>query len=863
MLELPACNGNTTDNGNTGDKGNPGDNGTTSDNSAEPQAALSQALAQLSQAQADLAAQAGQIAQAQATQSAQGAQIAQLGNDLRLAREEVQMAYLTRDSLGEALRNLFNSTLWTWGRLGFFLARAVGKLKIRGERLIPLTNIKRGENGSWEGIGPAQMLVPIAPLKGWTRVRAVIHSSVSSRACIYFDTGAAFHQKEHFELGPVAGDTVIDRMIPLRKTTYLMRFDPVQHTGEFVVKSFLLEPMSLIGFNLRAIIGNVRKMITGTESHRPSPILGLKLIFSGQWKKFHRQLVSNIESTTAVSEYDLWRKRHEITPVDRQHMTDEIAGWSSPPMISVLLPIYNVAEVYLRACIDSVRRQIYTNWELCIADDASPKPHVKKVLQEYAALDSRIKVVYLERNGNISAASNAALKLVTGTHVALLDHDDELAEHALFAMAKVLVADPDVDMIYSDEDKLSRTGKHIDPFFKPDWSPEYFLACMYTCHLGVYRTDLIRQLGGWRSEFDGAQDYDLVLRIISREPKVVHIPDILYHWRVIPSSTASGAGVKPEAYGRARKALEQHLERQGREGRVEPGPTHGYHRIRYAIKGQPLVSIVIPSACKKVQLRGRETWFVLECVASIRSRSTYSNLEIIVLDNHDMPADLTAELKPHKVRLIPFTEPFNLARKMNLGAFSAKGEQLIILNDDIEVISPDWIESMLEFSQWPEIGAVGAQLLFPDGTQQHNGVTVLDGNPGHPFYQYPGEHEGYFLSSQVHRNWSAVTGACMMTRADVFNSVGGFSEKFPVNYNDVDYCLKVLRTGRRIVHMPYARLYHHESVSVKRTGEHELTAFKDSWLKLLPRDPYYNPNLSLNACDFRISESAGRAAAVV
>ncbi len=263
--------------------------------------------------------------------------------------------------------------------------------------------------------------------------------------------------------------------------------------------------------------------------------------------------------------------------------------------------------------------------------------------------------------------------------------------------------------------------------------------------------------------------------------------------------------------------------------------------------------MVIPSACRGIEFRGRRTWFVLECVSSIRRLSTYHNVEIIVLDNDDMTADLSRALEPFDVRHIAFTEPFNLARKMNLGGFSASGEHLIILNDDIEVITPDWIESMLEYSQWPEIGAVGAQLLFPNDTQQHTGVTLLDGNPGHPFYQFPAGHPGYFFSSQVHRNWSAVTGACMMTRADVFKSVGGFSENFPLNYNDVDYCLKVMNTGKRIVYMPYAKLYHHESVSKSGTHAHELEAFKKAWRDRFPRDPYYNPNLTTQTCDFRIA----------
>jgi len=411
-------------------------------------------------------------------------------------------------------------------------------------------------------------------------------------------------------------------------------------------------------------------------------------------------------------------------------------------------------------------------------------------------------------------------------------------------------------MVYSDEDKMTPAGRHVDPFFKPDWSPEYFLACMYTCHLGVYRTELVRRVGGWRSAFDSSQDYDLVLRLAATGPKVHHVPDILYHWRTIPSSTASGAGAKPEAHERARQAIANYLDLTGRPGTVEDGPSAGFHRVRYKIQGNPLVSLVIPSACREVEVRGRKTWFVLECISSVRRLSTYANLEIVVIDNHDMSDELAERLAPLDVRRLHYTDPgtgrFNLARKLNEGARAARGEQLLLMNDDVEVITPDWVEALLEFGQWPDIGAVGPQLLFPNDTQQHNGVNLLEGNPGHPFYQFPADHPGYFNSSAVHRNWSAVTGACLMTRADVYRDVGGFSEHFPLNYNDVDYCLKLRERGLRIVYTPYAKLYHHESVSKSGTDEEELAAFKAEWADRVARDPYYNPNLSMQTCDFRV-----------
>ena len=737
-------------------------------------------------------------------------------------------------------------------RSAWILARALGKLNIGISQLVPLSAMTRDADGSWRGNGRPQFLVPISPLRGWVRVRAKIRSSVSSRACLYLDTGNGFRDSEHFELGTVAGDTEIDRMVPVRKQTFSIRFDPIRLPGEFVLSEFSLEPVSSLRFNIQAVLRNLHQWLTVRGPGRPSLWRQMQLLFSGNLAGFHQLLVDGVESSTAVPDYESWKTRHKITDVSRQQMRDQCSQWHSPPKISVILPVYDVPEIYLRKCIDSVLNQIYPNWELCIADDASSKPHIKPLLQEYAAKDARIKVLHLPANGGISTASNAALALSTGDYIALLDHDDELAEQALYRFAEAIMNDPSLDMLYSDEDKLTPDGERLDPFFKPDWSPEYFLACMFTCHLGVYRAELVKKAGGWRKQFDGAQDYDLVLRLVANNPRIHHIPDVLYHWRTLPSSTASGASAKPEAHFRAQAALQNYLDLMGRKGRIEDGPASGFHRVRYEIRGNPKVSIVIPSACLPIEMSGRQTWLVHECVSSIRRLTTYKNLEIIVLDDNRMSDKLQAALKALDVRRIPFDGPFNFSSKMNLGCFAAAGEHLVMLNDDVEVITPDWIESMLEFSQWPEIGAVGAQLLFPDNTQQHTGVTVLEGSPGHPFYQFPADHPGYFFSSQVHRNWSAVTAACMMTRTEVFKSVGGFTESFPLNYNDVDYCLKVLETNRRIVCVPYAKLYHHESLTKSGTYAQELANFKKVWGKRFARDPYYNPNLNLKAGDFSI-----------
>jgi len=462
-------------------------------------------------------------------------------------------------------------------------------------------------------------------------------------------------------------------------------------------------------------------------------------------------------------------------------------------------------------------RQIYQNWQLLVIGDIQPDSG-----------DSRIRPV------PPGGGKNAAIELATGEYVCFVDPGDELAEHALFRVAETLVVNPSLDVIYSDEDTVSDTGEHAEPFFKPDWSPEYFLAWNYTGRLAAYRRELILKIGGFRQEFADAFEYDLILRLIAGNAPIHHIPDVLYHRR------KSGISPSPAS---AAPALQDYLASTGQSATVQNGAAPGVHRVRFTLTGNPLVSIVIPSASRPATIRGRQTWFVLECVSSIRRLSTYKNIEIIVLDNNDMPAELAAALEPLEVRRIPFIGEFNLTRKINLGASQARGEQLLLLNDDIEVITPDWIEAMLEFAQQPSIGAVGAQLLFPDDTQQHAGVILLNGNPRHPFYGQPAAHPGYFHSSQVHRNFSAVTGACMMTRAENYKAVGGFSEQFGLNYNDIDYCLKLLSIGKRIVYTPYAKLYHYESVSKTGTYRREFEAFHRTWGQKFPTDPYYNPNL--------------------
>lgn len=568
---------------------------------------------------------------------------------------------------------------------------------------------------------------------------------------------------------------------------------------------------------------------------------------------FYQNAASHIKNKIS---YQQWLEKNTLSQQHILTARQQIAQWQIQPKFSIIMPVYNVEAKWLTQAIESVRNQIYSNWELCIADDASTESHIYEILTHYSQLDSRIKVVFRTENGHISAASNSALELATGDYIALLDHDDELAINALFENAQLINRYPEADFIYSDEDKIDSKGKRFSPCFKPDWSPEYFYSCMYTCHLGVYRTSIVREIGGFRSEYNGSQDYDLVLRFIEKTKNIFHIPKILYHWRSISASAASGSQAKPWAYTAGRKALESMLERSIYPGRVEETPNPGIYRVRRDIIGNPLVSIIIPSAGATVNTASGSLCLLENCIRSVQQMSTYRNFEIIVVDGYDIPDATLEKLFSLGVELVRCAEPFNFSMRINRGAAKAKGQFLLLLNDDTEVITSDWLESMLELAQQTEIGAVGAKLLFPDGRLQHVGVMILEGNPCHAFYGFDNEQSGYFCSNIVNRNYLAVTAACLMMRQEVFQLLGGLDEAFPLNYNDVDLCLKAHQAGYRNVVTPYAQLIHYESASRQKglkPGEwNQLNHKWKNYFDKLGTDPYYNPNLSLKAPNFEL-----------
>ena len=561
--------------------------------------------------------------------------------------------------------------------------------------------------------------------------------------------------------------------------------------------------------------------------------------------------------------YRTWVRRFDrLSKRDIRAIEEATAHLAYRPLLSVLMPVYNTDERWLRAAIASVEQQLYTNWELCIADDASSLPRVGELLRESQRRDARIKVDFRQVNGHISAASNSALTLASGEYIVLLDHDDVLPRHALTAVVHELNRHPDADIIYSDEDRIDEKGRRYDPHFKPDWSPELFYGQNLISHLGVYRTALVRTVGGFREGFEGSQDYDLALRAVehSHPNRIRHIPHVLYHWRAIPGSTSLGVDEKSYAHGAARRAVQEHCTRIGLEASCEPARNVPYHqRIRYSVPSpRPHVTIIVPTKDR--------VDFLSRCVESVASRSTYKAFDIVIVDNGSTEAESKAYFEQVQrdpcISVLHDDRPFNFSRLNNAAASRARGELLCFLNNDTEIISPGWLEEMVSLAVRPGVGAVGAMLYYPDDTIQHAGVVLgMGGIASHAHRHFPRDVPGHFGRAGLTQTMSAVTAACMVMRKAAFDAVGGFDETFAVAYNDVDLCVRLMARGFRNVWTPFAELYHFESLSRGDDSEGpsrarflaESQLMRDRWQPLLDADPYYNPNLSLMRVDFGLA----------
>jgi glycosyltransferase involved in cell wall biosynthesis len=562
--------------------------------------------------------------------------------------------------------------------------------------------------------------------------------------------------------------------------------------------------------------------------------------------------------------YPEWiRQFDRRTPAARRALSRELRLLPRQPLISVILPVYNPDLQFLRGAIDSIRNQIYERWELCIADDASTDPQVRPFLEQVARTDPRIKTTFRDRNGHISACSNSALALATGDWCALLDQDDVFAENALAFVALEIDRHPDAGLIYSDEDKIDENGARSNPFFKPDWNPELFLGQNYINHLGCYRADLLREIGGFRPAFDGSQDYDLALRCVARlrPNQIRHIPRILYHWRMVGGSLAAIPDAKPYAKEAARRAIADYCQENGMPGKVVPCPENvESHRVIHALPSPaPLVSIIIPTRDRLELLQ--------PCIESIRARTDYRPFEILIVDNGSTQEE-TFDFFSHVARagigrVLVMPGAFNYSRLNNRAARKADGEVLLFLNNDTEVDDPGWLTEMVSHVARADVGAVGARLWYPDGTLQHGGVILgLGGIAGHAFPHVPRGHPGYYNRALLQQDCSAVTGACLAVRKSVFVQLNGFDEQdLAVSFNDIDFCLRLTRRGYRVIWTPYANLIHHESATRghQRTDEEQALFFRavrriqTDWGDKLINDPFYNPNLSLDIPGFEIA----------
>ncbi len=585
----------------------------------------------------------------------------------------------------------------------------------------------------------------------------------------------------------------------------------------------------------------------------------------GAWHRFFSAglKVGPNHGQPELTSYEQWAATYDSHSRESiESLRQHASSLARKPLISILMPVYHRKpedEVWLRKAIDSVLNQAYPNWELCIADDASPASHVRPLLESLAKKDPRIRPVFRATNGHISAASNSALEIATGEFIALLDHDDELAPHALYEVAALLCTRPDTDLIYSDEDKIDEEGRRHEPYFKPDFLPDLFTAQNYLSHLSVYRAEVLRSVGGFRVGYEGSQDWDLALRVVERTTpsRIQHIPKVLYHWRAIPGSTAMLLSEKNYPVEAARRALSDHFQRIGE--RVELIPVPGDHwRVKRPIPDlPPLVSLIIPSR-NGLKLLSR-------CVDTILAKTDYPNYEIVIVDNgSDDPATLAylQQIAGDRVVVLRYDTPFNYSAINNHGVKHARGEIIGLLNNDLEIIHGDWLREMVSQAVRPEIGCVGAMLYYPNETIQHAGVIIgLGGVAGHGFRDFPRGTEGKFNRARLVQNYSSVTAACLVVRRAIFEQVGGLDEELAVAFNDIDFCLKVQQAGYRNLWTPFAECYHHESASrgAEDTPEKherfrkEVETMLQRWKAQIAHDPAYNPNLTLELTDFSLA----------
>lgn len=669
---------------------------------------------------------------------------------------------------------------------------------------------------------------------------------------LYVNYGDGFSEDNTLSLSLQQG--LNERLMHLQGSPVSLRFDPLEMETQFAILNFEITTIvesEVKGYFERFSSKNKVMLDVEDESIMSSYL---------KYDEF-------IKTRNKGGGYEQWIVVNEINSDTRplpSEINNLIEAFDQTTLFSIIIPTYNTEEKYLRDCIDSILSQSFSNFEVCIADDCSPDDNVRKVLSEYEAVDNRVKVVYRSENGHISKASNSAIEISTGRYIVLVDHDDMLNEHALYHCALAIKQNPDVKVLYSDEDKIDENGVRSNPHFKSDWNPDLLYSQNYVSHLGVYDAQLVKSIGGFRIGVEGSQDYDLLLRCLLHidNDQIYHIPKVLYHWRAIEGSTASDAGEKSYTTDAGIKALQDYFDSQGVQGiKVDMGIVPNTYKVDWPIPNPaPKVSMLIPTR------DGKD--ITEQAVRSILEKTTYPNFDILIIDNgsekqetFDFFEQIQAE--DSRVSVIRYDHPFNYSAINNFGVKHTDGEIIGLINNDVEVINSEWLTEMVMHAIRPEIGCVGAKLYYANGQIQHAGViTSLGGVAGHSHKYFPKDSVGYFHRLVLVQDLTAVTAACLLVKRSIYNEVGGLNETdLTVAFNDVDFCLRVFSAGYRNLWTPYAELYHHESISrgaednpekVARFNK-EMDYMKSTWSDLLTLDPHYSPNLTKDREDFSMN----------
>lgn len=709
----------------------------------------------------------------------------------------------------------------------------------------PLSCIEQHDNKTWQWLGRTSQIQLSNKgglgLKGYYMLEVQISGLKQSvNASFYAGSDDVFSENDLFTL-PItriaSGSKTVKRICYFDSAVHSFRFDPSEEEGG--CENLSIKLIKLPRFRAKSLM--LKKLVN--KSFDTSTI----------YDAYNRLFIK-----INVGRYCDWIKQHEA--VSSTEIAQRIDNLTVMPLISIVCPVYNTKLEWLVACVESVINQYYSHWELILIDDASPNKAHFDALKLYDDSDSRIKVIYLDENKHISAATNAGIEKAIGEYILFLDHDDELSKNALLEICSVIAANPSAKVIYSDEDLISECGERVTPHFKSDWNAELLRAHNYITHLCCYDMVLVKSLGGMRLGYEGAQDYDLILRasMVIDSKDIHHISKILYHWRMVEGSTALSSSAKSYATEAGLKALRDYIANNGLAASVAHSGRENFYTIKYSLPSiLPKVSVVIPTRDGMEVLR--------PCIESLLSVTDYKNYEVIILDNGSEEKETLRYLdrlsKKENFKIVRDNGQFNYSRINNIAVGHSTGEFICLLNNDIKVIDKTWLAEMVSIAIREEVGCVGAKLLYPDGTLQHAGVILgLGGYAAHSHRGLGGNAPGYFCRAQVRQQLSAVTGACLLIKRDIYRKVGGLDETFQVAYNDVDFCLRVQALGYQNIYTPFARLIHHESktrgwdndpVKIKRF-DREKVLLATRWGGVIQNDPFYNVNLTRSREDFSI-----------